>query len=147
MVRSQVDDDQRTTVFNVASQYINALLAESTLNFAEQDLKSFQQTVDISEERRKAGSMSEADLLKIKLQLLQFQTDVSAAKLARVQALASLRQLVGFESVPESFDVTGDLGYEPVKRSLEDLDGKRFRDECFCWVSLRLIAFYLFLSL
>jgi outer membrane protein, heavy metal efflux system len=127
VVRSQVDDDQRTTVFNVASQYINALLAESTLSFAEQDLKSFQQTVDISEERRKAGSMSEADLLKIKLQLLQFQTDVSAAKLGRVQALAGLRQLVGFESVPENFDVTGDLGYEPVKRSLEDLESLALR--------------------
>ena len=36
--------------------------------------------------------MSEGDLLKIKLQMLQFQMDVSAARLARVQALASLRQ-------------------------------------------------------
>ncbi len=127
VVRSQVDDDQRTTIFNVASQFINALLAESTLSFAEQDLKSFQQTVNISEERRKAGDMSEADLLKIKLQMLQFQTDVSAAKLARVQALAALRQLMGFESVPENYEVAGDLNYEPVKRSLEDLESLALR--------------------
>ncbi len=127
VVRSQVDDDQRTTVFNVAAQFINALLAESTLTFAEEDLKSFQQTVQISEERRRAGDMSEADLLKIKLQLLQFQTDVSAARLARVQALAGLRQLMGFESVPENFEVAGELGYEPVKRSLEDLESMALR--------------------
>ena len=127
VVRAQVDDDQRTTVFNVATQFINALLAESTLAFAEEDLKSFQQTVNISEERRRAGSMSEADLLKIKLQLLQFQTDVSAAKLARVQALAGLRQLMGFESVPENYEVEGDLNYEPVKRSLEDLESMALR--------------------
>jgi cobalt-zinc-cadmium efflux system outer membrane protein len=59
--------------------------------------------------------MSGGDLLKIKIQLLQFQMDVSAAKLARVQALASLRQLLGYESVPESYEVVGDLEYKPVK--------------------------------
>ena len=58
------------TIFNVSQQFINAVLAESTLDFAEQDLKSFQQTVDISQTRYKAGDMSEADLLKIKLQML-----------------------------------------------------------------------------
>jgi cobalt-zinc-cadmium efflux system outer membrane protein len=59
--------------------------------------------------------------LKIKLQLLQFQTDVSAAKLARVQALAGLRQFLGFESVPDDYDVTGDLDYLPEQATLTDL--------------------------
>jgi outer membrane protein, heavy metal efflux system len=127
VVRSQVDDAQLVTTFNVATQYVNALLAESTLDFAEQDLKSFGQTVDISEQRYKAGDMSEADLLKIKLQLLQFQTDVSAAKLARVQALAALRQLIGFESVPENYDVVGDLSYDPIHKGLEDMEALALR--------------------
>jgi cobalt-zinc-cadmium efflux system outer membrane protein len=65
--------------------------------------------------------MSEADLLKIKLQLLQFQMDVSSARLALVQALASLRQLVGFESVPIDYDVTGELAYTPLGLNQEDL--------------------------
>jgi cobalt-zinc-cadmium efflux system outer membrane protein len=65
--------------------------------------------------------MSEGDLLKIKLQLLQFQTDVSAARLARIQALASLRQLLGYESVPENYEVVGDLQYTPVKLGKDDL--------------------------
>ena len=69
--------------------------------------------------------MSEGDLLKIKLQLLQFQMDVSAAKLARVQALASLRQLLGYESVPENYEVVGDLEYKPVntRRGRPESDG------------------------
>jgi len=65
--------------------------------------------------------MSEGDYLKIKLQLLQFQTDVSAAKLARVQALAGLRQFLGFESVPDDYDVTADLDYQQEKATLVDL--------------------------
>ncbi len=71
--------------------------------------------------------MSEGDLLKIKLQLLQFQMDVSAAKLARVQALASLRQLLGYESVPENYDVVGDLEYQPVKLGEDDLKAMALR--------------------
>jgi len=121
VVRSQVSDSERQLVFNVAQQFIGVLLAESTLSFAEQDLDSFQKTVDISEARFHAGDMSEGDLLKIRLQLLQFESDVSAAKLARVQALAGLRQLLGFASVAEDYDVSGDLGYEPVRSALADL--------------------------
>ena len=56
--------------------------------------------MDISQERYKAGDISEDDYLKIKLQLLQFQTDASQAQLARIQALSDLRQLLGYESVP-----------------------------------------------
>ena len=114
VVRSQVSDSERQLVFNVGQQFVDVLLAESTLDFAEQDLASFQKTVDISNERYRVGDMSESDLLKIKLQLLQFQTDVSAAKLAKVQGLAALRQLLGFESVPDDYDVQGTLDYQPV---------------------------------
>src|SRR5262245_9141408 len=121
VVRSQVSDSERQLVFNVAQQFINVLLAESTLSFTQQDLESFQKTVDISEARFHAGDMSEGDLLKIKLQLLQFQSDVSAAKLARVQALAALRQFLGFASVAEDFDVSGDLDYAPLGSALPDL--------------------------
>jgi len=119
--RWQVSDNERQLTFNVAQQFIAALLADSLLEFAQKDLQSFQQTVDISETRRKAGDMSEGDLLKIKLQLLQFQTDVSSAKLAKVQAIAALRQLVGYESVPDQFDVTGELEYQPVHAGLDEL--------------------------
>jgi len=82
---------------------------------------SFQQTVDISNSRFKAGDMSEGDLLKIKLQLLQFQSDVATAKLAKLQALVALRQFLGFESVPDDYDVQGDLDYQPVHATIEDL--------------------------
>ena len=118
---SQVADAERTLTFNVAQQFINALLANSNLLFAQEALTSFQQTVTISEERYRAGDISQGDLLKIKLQLLQFQTDVSSARVARVQALGSLRQLLGYNSVPRDYDVAGDLNYQPLKASLDQL--------------------------
>ena len=121
VVRSQVSDSERQLIFNVGQQFVDILLAESTLDFAEQDLASFQKTVDISYERYRVGDMSESDLLKIKLQLLQFQTDVSAANLAKVQGLAALRQLLGFESVPDDYDVQGTLEYQPVHSDTNSL--------------------------
>jgi outer membrane protein, heavy metal efflux system len=121
VVRSQVSDSERQLVFNVGQQFVDALLAESTLEFAQLDLDSFQKTVEISNERFRVGDLSEGDFLKIKLQLLQFQTDVSAAKLAKVQALAALRQFLGFESVPDDYDVQGSLDYQPVHADMNGL--------------------------
>ncbi len=59
--------------------------------------RAFQQTVDIGEAQFKAGYIGEGDYLKIKLQLLQFQTDVSSARLAKVQALVGLRAVTGLQ--------------------------------------------------
>jgi cobalt-zinc-cadmium efflux system outer membrane protein len=119
-----VADTERTLIFNVSQQFINVLLANSTLQFALEDLNSFQETVNISDERYRAGDISEGDNLKIKLQLLQFQTDVSSARVAKVQALGSLRQLVGYASLPHDYDCAGDLDYKPLAASLPDLEAK-----------------------
>jgi cobalt-zinc-cadmium efflux system outer membrane protein len=121
VTRSQVKDNERTLIFDVAQQFVNVLLAKADLGFANQDLASFQQTVDLSSSQYKAGAISEADLLKIKLQMLQFQTDVSSAKLALLQSLLGLRQQLGFESVPPDYDVIGELDYVPLHGNQEDL--------------------------
>ena len=78
----------------------------------------------ITEERYKAGDIGEDDLLKMKLQLLQFQTDVSAAELSRVQGLSDLRQLLGYESIGPDYDVAGAFDYQAVKGNLDDFQAK-----------------------
>jgi cobalt-zinc-cadmium efflux system outer membrane protein len=127
VTRAQTSDAERTLIFNVGQQFISGLLAESTLQFAEEDLADFQQTVNISQEQFKAGYIGEADFLKIKLQLLQFQTDLSSARLAKVQALTGLRELLGYDAVPATFDLVGELAYEPVKTKLDDLQAQALR--------------------
>ncbi len=124
VTRSQVTDNERSLSFNVASLFINVELAESTLELANQDLKSFRESVNITDERYKAGDIGEDDLLKMKLQLLQFQMDVSAAQLSRVQALSDLRQLLGYESVGPDYDVNGSFDYQAVNGNLDDFQAK-----------------------
>jgi cobalt-zinc-cadmium efflux system outer membrane protein len=119
--RAQAADAERTLEFNVATNFINVELAESTLELANQDLKSFENTVDITEARYKAGEIGYVDSLKMKLQLLQFRMDVSQAKLARAQRLSDLRQLLGYESVSENYDVASSFDYKAMNGGLEDL--------------------------
>ncbi len=128
VTRAQVTDAERTLAFNVGQQFVSVLLAESTLQFALEDLKGFQQTVDISQAQFKAGYIGEGDYLKIKLQLLQFQTDVSSARLAKVQALVALRQFFGYDAVPADYDVIGDLGYQPLQAKLDDLQARALKE-------------------
>lgn len=128
VTRSTVADNERALSFQVATQFVGAQLAESTLTLAQTDLKSFQNTVDISKARYQAGDISEDDYLKIELQLLQFQTDFAQAQLTRVQALSDLRQLLGYESVSAEYDVSGDFDYVPLKANLEDLQAKALQN-------------------
>ena len=118
---STVADNERTLTFQVASQYLTVELAESTLDLAQQDLKSYQNTVDLSEIRYRSGAISQDDYLKIKIQLLQFQNDVAQAQLSKVQGLSDLRLMLGPESVPVNYDIAGQFEYQAVKMNLEDL--------------------------
>ncbi len=122
--RSTVRDNERTLGFQVAQLYINAQLADSMLDLARQDLKSFQTTVDISEHQYKAGALAENDFLQIKLQLVQFQQDVEQAELSKAQALSDLRQLLGYESVPSEYDIADALEYRPISMKLDELQSR-----------------------
>ena len=128
VTEAQVSDAQRTVLAGAAQLFISALLAKSNLEFADGLLESYKKTVGISEDRFKAGAMSRNDLLKIQLQQLQFETDVNDARLAHAQALASLRQFLGFDSVPADYDVIGNLVHEPVTLQLEDVQARALHD-------------------
>ncbi|HXR98183.1 MAG TPA: TolC family protein [Terriglobales bacterium] len=120
VVRAQVDDNVRTLRFNVAQQFIGALLDKSSLEFAQQDLASWRNTTSISQAQYNAGAMSEGDLDTIKLQTLQFENTVSADTLGLAQALIALRQQVGLSALPANFDVSGDLTFEAVHGNADD---------------------------
>jgi len=128
VTRAQVTDNERGVAFQVGSLFINAQLAESTLELAETDVKSFQKTVDISEIQYKDGSISENDYLKIKIQLVQFENDVQQALLNKVQALSDLRQQLGYESVPADYDVVGEFEYKPLAVTIEELQAKALQN-------------------
>jgi len=124
VTRSQVVDNERTLTYQVASDFINVQLASSMVDLAQQNLKSFQDTVDVAQNQYRAGGISENDFQKIKLQLMQFETDLETARLTRAQALSDLRQQLGYESIPADFDVSGVFEYQPLAVNLDQLQAK-----------------------
>ncbi|MGA3028600.1 MAG: TolC family protein [Bryobacteraceae bacterium] len=126
--RSQVSDNERTLAFQVATLFINVQLAQSTIELAQKDLKSFQSTADISEHEYRVGGIAENDYLKIKVQLVQFENDLQQAIMSKAQALSDLRQQLGYESVPAGYDVTGPFEYQPVTLNLDELKAKALQN-------------------
>jgi cobalt-zinc-cadmium efflux system outer membrane protein len=119
-IRTTLDSERQLT-FETRRSFIAVLLARSALNLAREDLKSFSTVVDVNRERFRAGDLAEADFMKIELQRLQFEQDVSGAELALAQARSDLRQNVGFERLTADFDVDGDLAFTPHTVSLDEL--------------------------
>jgi outer membrane protein, heavy metal efflux system len=126
--RSLVADNERSLTYQVATLFINVQLAESTMDLAQQDLKSFQKTVDIGESQFKGGAISESNYLMIQVQLLQFESDLESAQLARAQGLSDLRQLLGYEAVSADYDVVDAFDYQPMKANLDDLKMKALQN-------------------
>ena len=128
VTRSLVADNERQLTYQVATLFYDAQLAESTLALAQQDVKSFQQTTDIGERQFKTGGIGENDYLKIQLQLLQYETDVEQARVAREQALSDLRQLLGYEAIGADYDVEASFAYQPLKVGLDDMQLKALKN-------------------
>lgn len=116
-------DAERNLRFQTAQAFVNVLLAKSTIDLAQQNLKNFSDVVEVNRQRVQAGDLAEADFYKIDLQKLQFEQDLSAAQVSLVQARATLRQLLGYEAVTDDFDVVGDLAHTPQTLNLEMLKG------------------------
>lgn len=114
-------DAERQLRFQTAQAFIGVLLAKSTLELAQENLKSFSEVVDVNRQRVTSGDLAESEFYKISLQKLQFEQDLSAAEVALIRAKATLRQLLGFEAVSEDFDISGELAYMPQTLDLEDL--------------------------
>ena len=119
VTEAQTRDAERTLIANTAQQFITALLAKSTLEFSEALLQRYEDAVAASEKRGKIKD-EQADL-KLKLQTLQFHSDVTSSQIALVQALNSLRELIGFDALPRNYDIVGQLNYEPMTLSYDEL--------------------------
>jgi cobalt-zinc-cadmium efflux system outer membrane protein len=124
--RSLVADNERGLAFSVASQFINVELAESTLELARQDLKSFQNTVDISDLRQLLGYESivpdydvagafdyqpvKGNLDDFQAKALQNRPDLRAAQqgVTAANSQHALQQAIGKR------DITGEINYTHI---------------------------------
>jgi cobalt-zinc-cadmium efflux system outer membrane protein len=114
-------DARRGLVLAVRQAYTQILLAGSNLALADANLKDFSEVERLNQVRFDKGAISGADLDRIQLQRLQFETDVQDASLALATARASLRALVATPELAPEFEATDELKYTGFDRPLAEL--------------------------
>jgi cobalt-zinc-cadmium efflux system outer membrane protein len=107
VTRSQYNDQVRQTVLAIKSAFTNMLIAKEALHIAQDNLDSYNKTVDLSRVRLNAGDISRTDFERIDLQLAEFESDYDSAKLDLIRAADSLQLLMGVEKPASAFDITG----------------------------------------
>jgi cobalt-zinc-cadmium efflux system outer membrane protein len=115
-------DQQRGTVLAVKQAFTGVLLAKGALKIAQDELKNYQQQLDINRVRYNDGDIGKIDFERLDLQLAQYESDEATAEMNLVQASDQLQTLLGFEQPRTDFDIVGDLIPPPVTSGLVDLE-------------------------
>jgi outer membrane protein, heavy metal efflux system len=114
-------DTERQLQYAVKSAFVNMLLAKSNLQLAQDNLHDYQETVKLNEVRMQAGDISPTDFARIRVEEARFQDDLLNAQESLAEARIQLGNLLGFENVPESFDVEGKLEAPEITAPLPEL--------------------------
>ena len=119
---AQFHDQQRGTVLAVKQAFTNMLLAKAALKVAQDNLKNYNQQLDIFRARYHDGDLGELDFDRLDLQLAQYESDEASAEINLVQGSDQLQTLLGFEQPKKDFDIAGDIVPPSVASNLTDLE-------------------------
>jgi len=98
-------DAERNLVFQVKSQFIQVLLARDSLKFAKEVADANEKMLDLMVARNKAGAVSDADVLRVKVAKLEADQATDQAAQALRSAKVGLAFLLGVRSQVPEFEV------------------------------------------
>lgn len=99
----------RQLQLDVENTWVDALAARDSLQLAQENLKSFQNIVDIDTSRVRAGDLAEVELTRTRIATLQFENSVRQAELKLRTAITHLLLLMGRPPSPNGIDIGGGL--------------------------------------
>jgi cobalt-zinc-cadmium efflux system outer membrane protein len=100
---------RRQLAINVETRFVNVLLDQSILAFAQQDQQSFRQSVALNEVRYKDGKIAWVELLKLRIQERAVDDSVRQAEQALFNDRAELSRLVGVGTLAPDYTLAGEL--------------------------------------
>ncbi|HZO38846.1 MAG TPA: TolC family protein, partial [Methylomirabilota bacterium] len=110
----EIADAQRQTILEVKKSFVDALVAQSTLDLADANLRTLDEVERLQRLRLEKGDISELELTRIQVQRYAFERDAADARQAIDSARIRLRTLVGADAVSPTFTAMGELGYRDV---------------------------------
>ncbi len=123
ITQSTYTDQERSLLFNLRSAFVQLLQAKAVLENARQNLDYWDRELDVNRTRFNAGDLSQADLNRLELQRVQFESDFETAMVNLRTAKIQLLTLLNDRTPIEQFDVTGPFDFSEELMSLQE-----FRD-------------------
>jgi cobalt-zinc-cadmium efflux system outer membrane protein len=114
------EDAIRQLAFTVKDAYYRVQLAQRRLALAEENRDRFARILEVNSIRFKKGYIAEVDLIRIRLQVVDFQSQVIQYIQEGDQARADLRVLLGVSAATELL-LTTELDYHRVEPDIETL--------------------------
>jgi cobalt-zinc-cadmium efflux system outer membrane protein len=115
------EDLKRNLIFTARSAYVSLLQAKALLDLAQQNIKYYDNIIDLNRTRYQSGDIAQVDFQRVEIQRVQFESDLVNAQVnvrtAKIQLLALLED----RSAVDTFDVTGDFNFKEAALLLPDL--------------------------
>jgi cobalt-zinc-cadmium efflux system outer membrane protein len=105
-------------------KFYTVLLNQSLLQLAQENQKTFADTIQRTTELYQSGEISGLDLKRLEVEKLKFDTDVANSEREYEVAVRDLRVTLGGDYRVMDIDVAGKLDYQPYEFSLAELRDK-----------------------
>lgn len=113
------EDLERNMLFTLRAAFVATLQAKYVLEIARADLVYYDQIIQISRDRLKAGDIAEVDYDRIELQRVQYESEIETATVNLRTAKIQLLQLMNDRTPVDGFDVTGKFDFGEALDPLE----------------------------
>jgi len=120
ITQSTYTDQERSLLFNLRSGFVQLLQAKAVLENARQNLDYWDRELGVNRTRFNAGDLSQADLNRLELQRVQFESDFEMAMVNLRTAKIQLLTLLNDRTPIEQFDVTGTFDFTEGLMSLQE---------------------------
>src|SRR5712692_2896616 len=114
-------DLQRTLLFTLRMDFVQALQEKAILDLAKENLSYYDHVLDVNRERFKAGAISRVDLDRLELQRVQYESDLQIAEESLETAKILLLMLLNDRTPVEQFDVTGPFDFSRQVAPLDEV--------------------------
>jgi cobalt-zinc-cadmium efflux system outer membrane protein len=113
-------DLERTLMFDLRNAFVETMRAKAVLRVSTENLAYYDQVLQVSNERFKAGDISQMDLDRLQLQRVQYEADYQIADVNLRTAKIQLLTLLNDRTPVEQFDVTGNFDFSDQVMPLDE---------------------------
>lgn len=122
VIKLEILESSRQTVYEVEKAFIDVLLAQANLSLAQENRGAFSRIVRVSTERVRFGDLAKVELTRTKLAELQYDNSVTLARVRLRTAKQNLAYLLGRDGIDDDLEVEGNLSRAVAPAEPEKLE-------------------------